>query len=140
MLIKVLLKKYFYFFLFQKDIFESVSRFSLIDFLTNPDDTTNDHLLSLVESNQVSIEKNKHVQEFGESSSKNQALEEIYENLEVIDDDFLESFVNGNFRSKLILKVSPSKNSTDVVNPEANHFSLQLPPQWSFDDVYEEIN
>lgn len=110
--------------------------------MTNPDDTSNDHLLSLVESNQLPNEKNKHFQEFGEISSKNHTPKEKYENLEDIADDFLESFVNGNFRSKLILKVCPSKNFTGVISTDtdANPSSLEYLPQWNFDYLYEEIS
>lgn len=132
--------KYFYFFFFQKDIWESVSQFSLLDFLTNLDDTKNEHLLSLQESNPLSHEKNEHVQEFGQSSLKKAVLEEKHENLERIDDDFLGSFVNGNFRSQHILNIDPKKNSAGIINTEAYLSSLELPPQWSFDDICEEIN
>lgn len=95
-----------------------------------------------MESNQLSNEKNKLVQEFGESSSKNHARKEKYEDLEDIDDDFLENFVNGNFRSKLILKVSTSKNFTDVISTDtdANPSSLERFPLWNFDYLYEEIS
>lgn len=117
--------------------------------MNNPEsDNIGDQIFSSLESNNLSHENDKNIEDLNKSSMEEQILTKELEYPKDFD-EFFESHVKEDLKERRhgVMEVRkyqsiPTGNScsTNFSNAAINQTFIELPPQWTFDNLFEEIN
>lgn len=115
--------------------------------MNDPESDNIDHeIFSSLESNNLSHKNNKNIKDFNKSSIEEQILEKELEYIEDLDNLF-ENYVKEDLEKNLIREDGKyqsihTENSSITYSSNAaiNETFIELPPQWTFDNLFEEIN
>lgn len=115
--------------------------------MNNPEcDNIGDQIFSSLESSNLSQKNDKSIKDVNESSREEQILEKELEYPKDFD-DFFQSHLKEDLKSNLVMEGEkyqsiPSENNSSTIsgNAEINQTFIELPPQWTFDNLFEDIN